>query len=143
MTLFFPKTFALPSALQERILVDAERNSLLDLIDPTTPTERTNPCVICYEREGDHVMLPCGHGGYCSTCAHTLLRRHLSSRTCPMCRSQIDTVVKMPVETPIGTEGDVLEATVGMHVREVKVWESDEALIRAFEEDLLLSVGLR
>ena len=70
-------------------------------------------CVICYEREGDHVLLPCGHGGYCGGCAHRLLKYPPSSRLCPVCRAKLGGVAKVSLATPIGTEGQVLEAAVG------------------------------
>ena len=70
-------------------------------------------CVICYEREGDHVLLPCGHGGYCGGCAHTLLKHPPPSRLCPVCRAQLGGIAKVHLGTPIGTEGEVLEASVG------------------------------
>lgn len=57
---------------------------------------------------------------------------------CPICRAPIDVIARVPVDTAIGSEASVLEASVrnrrfgglGIHA-----WESDEALIRAFQED--------
>ena len=52
----------------------------------TQGLEKGTACVICMEMEGDHVLLPCGHGGYCGACARTLLAREEPnpSSTCPI-----------------------------------------------------------
>lgn len=68
-------------------------------------------CVICFEREGDHVLVPCGHGGYCHKCAHTLHTHPAASRLCPICRAGLSAVVKVPLDTPVGSATDVLQAT--------------------------------
>lgn len=59
-------------------------------------------CVICYEGYGDRVMLPCGHGGYCQTCARRLFLR--SPMLCPICREPLRGVIKVAIDTPIGGE---------------------------------------
>ena len=70
-------------------------------------------CMICFENEADHVLLPCGHGGYCGTCSHTLLCSGPPTvRVCPMCRTPLFAAVCVPVDTPIGAIGGV--ATVSM-----------------------------
>ena len=63
-------------------------------------------CVICFEEVGDHVMMPCGHGGYCRHCAHKLYVR--PPNLCPICRSRLHSVVKVSIDTPIGTYTEVL-----------------------------------
>ncbi|NJR43614.1 MAG: RING-HC finger protein, partial [Akkermansiaceae bacterium] len=62
---------------------------------------------------GDHVLLPCGHGGYCGDCAHTLLGYRPPKRVCPMCRTSLTSVAKVTLSTPIGAEAEVLESSVG------------------------------
>lgn len=57
-------------------------------------------CVICFENEGDHVFLKCGHGGYCSTCAYKLLIG--TSALCPVCRAALSAVGRVPLDTPVG-----------------------------------------
>lgn len=63
-------------------------------------------CVICFEDLGDHVMMPCGHGGYCRHCAHKLYVR--PPNLCPICRSRLNSVVKVSIDAPIGTYTGVL-----------------------------------
>lgn len=65
-------------------------------------------CVICFEEPGSHVLLPCGHGGYCSSCARTLLSLPLASRLCPVCRTGLKTIADVSLDTPIGGVSKVL-----------------------------------
>ena len=88
---------------------------------PTTDTEvhttevdtrgllRDTICVICMDKEGDHVLLPCGHGGYCGGCAHTLLKQARRTRLCPICRAALRAAARVHLSTPVGEEGDVLD----------------------------------
>ena len=65
-------------------------------------------CVICYDALGDHVMVPCGHGGYCGRCAkgmctgraapHDATAGHL----CPVCRAPVEKVVRVHLGTAVG-----------------------------------------
>ncbi|CAN0583175.1 unnamed protein product, partial [Ectocarpus sp. 12 AP-2014] len=50
-------------------------------------------CYICCERRADAVVMECGHGGVCFTCATTLADSppHL----CPVCRKVIQEVFKL------------------------------------------------
>lgn len=57
-------------------------------------------CVICYDGAADHVVLPCGHGGYCRSCAVKVFVRPPSQ--CPVCRERLKAVVKVSLDTPIG-----------------------------------------
>lgn len=67
-------------------------------------------CNICFENEGDHVLLPCGHGGYCHTCAHQLLASRAIARTCPMCRAPLTSIAKVSLNAKIGEQACVLRA---------------------------------
>ena len=40
-------------------------------------------CVICMDKNADSVLMPCGHGGFCNSCA---LDQFKKSNGCPMCR---------------------------------------------------------
>lgn len=62
-------------------------------------------CLICFEELGDHVMMPCGHGGYCKHCAHKLYVR--PPNLCPICRASLVSVVKVSLDTPIGSSTGV------------------------------------
>ena len=69
-------------------------------------------CVICFESEGDHVLMPCGHGGYCGACAQTLLKHRKAKRVCPMCRTTLSAVAKTDIATPVGQQSEVLKCSV-------------------------------
>ncbi|CAM9537037.1 unnamed protein product [Ectocarpus sp. 6 AP-2014] len=74
-------------------------------------------CYICCERRADAVMMECGHGGVCFTCATTLADSppHL----CPVCRKVIQEVFKLHeirefgrvVVVPPASRGEVAVAT--------------------------------
>lgn len=58
------------------------------------------------------MLLSCGHGGYCPPCAHTLLcNTSPVARVCPICRAPISAVVRVLLDTPIGSTGRVLNAS--------------------------------
>lgn len=57
-------------------------------------------CMICYDAAADHVVLPCGHGGYCKSCATKVFVRPPSQ--CSVCRTRLTAVVKVSLDTPIG-----------------------------------------
>lgn len=59
-------------------------------------------CVICFENQGDHVLLPCGHSGYCLICSKALLADSQVSKNCPVCRTPVTMFTRIPVDTPIG-----------------------------------------
>ena len=73
---------------------------LADMAGDSCGSAAEHACVICYENEGDHVFLHCGHGGYCSTCAYKLLAAPRG--LCPVCRAALSAVCKIPQDTPIG-----------------------------------------
>jgi hypothetical protein len=41
-------------------------------------------CVVCWERDRNYILIPCGHYMLCGTCACTTL-----GKECPYCRKQI------------------------------------------------------
>lgn len=43
-------------------------------------------CAICYDNPRDFLFIPCGHRGFCESCADTLIDQN---RTCPICRNEI------------------------------------------------------
>lgn len=53
-----------------------------------TPAEdrKERTCVICMDKEVDHVMVPCGHLCVCSGCVKQLKAEKLT--TCPVCRTK-------------------------------------------------------
>ena len=62
-------------------------------------------CIICFEHTADHVLLACGHGGFCRLCALKLLVR--PPHHCPTCRTLLEGAVRVPAGTQIGGHADV------------------------------------
>jgi uncharacterized CHY-type Zn-finger protein len=65
-------------------------------------------CIICYNGVPDHVMLPCGHGGFCGRCVRGMCMGRVppykvrSGHECPVCRAPVDTVAKVHLGTRVG-----------------------------------------
>ena len=53
-------------------------------------------CAICFTGPRDAVLLECGHGGICYTCARRCLRK--KGRECPMCRAPVNQVVQIKLD---------------------------------------------
>jgi hypothetical protein len=47
-----------------------------------------NSCVVCFERERDHILLPCGDYCVCGTCGKDL-------KECTICHTKVESIVKM------------------------------------------------
>lgn len=83
----------------------------VEMLDADTcGLKKGTACTVCFEQEGDHVMVPCGHGGFCGGCAHKLLSQASPARRCPLCRVQLTSIVKVPVDTKMGSQIRVLHA---------------------------------
>lgn len=62
------------------------------------------------------MLLPCGHSGYCGDCAQSLFRSSAEGNSCgqcPVCRAPLTAVVRVPVDTPVGCSGVILEVSAG------------------------------
>ena len=74
----------------------------------TMPPVDDKECVICYDAIGDHVMMPCGHGGYCGRCASDMCTGRsaphdpAAGHVCPVCREPVEEVVRVHLGTSIG-----------------------------------------
>ena len=64
-----------------------------------------NGCVICFDGVPDHVLMNCGHGGYCKTCAHKVFVR--PPNQCPHCRTPVVGVLCVPLDTNVGDSATV------------------------------------
>jgi hypothetical protein len=49
-------------------------------------------CVICYDKEADTMVLPCGHTVVCWAC-YTLLEKSCDYRTCVQCLQPVERAV--------------------------------------------------
>jgi hypothetical protein len=56
-------------------------------------------CLVCMERPPDAVLMECGHGSVCSTCAVELWQQ---SRRCPLCREGFAGVMRLTSEADVG-----------------------------------------
>lgn len=61
-------------------------------IDQNADASEANVCWVCFEAPADAVLLQCGHGGLCITCAENLWK---SRAPCPMCRQPIDVFARL------------------------------------------------
>lgn len=52
-------------------------------------------CVVCLTNRKNTTVLPCRHFCMCNECAKALLRR---TRTCPMCRLPISSVLQIQIQ---------------------------------------------
>ena len=51
---------------------------------PAPPPPTT--CKLCCASEGDMLLLPCGHAGFCKQCCDSVM---MTTNSCPICRSEI------------------------------------------------------
>lgn len=60
---------------------------------PLAQKRLTTLCCICYKSDEDMAALvPCGHNGFCQTCAHYIA---CSTGSCPICSAQVINVMHM------------------------------------------------
>ncbi|BAM39514.1 binding protein [Theileria orientalis strain Shintoku] len=57
---------------------------------------RDKECLICIANEMDTVLLPCGHGSFCSKCLYGL-----RNDKCPVCRRNFYSYVKFPLKDEV------------------------------------------
>lgn len=55
-------------------------------------------CVVCLTNRKNTTVLPCRHFCMCAECAKALLRR---TRTCPMCRLPISSVLQIQIQQSV------------------------------------------
>lgn len=54
--------------------------------------EPENPCIICMAKEINCALYRCGHASFCYGCAKKI---QLINKTCPVCRSPIDDILRI------------------------------------------------
>lgn len=87
------------------LMLQGSLSDLLDMEEATSglaPAEQleeqvnqmrgTDVCCVCLDRRKDAIFTPCGHKAVCVACGEALRSR---SRTCPVCRQTIASVVKV------------------------------------------------
>ena len=57
---------------------------MMEQIQNNNKNREDEKCKICYENEGDYLLVPCGHKGLCSRCCDKILT---SSSQCPICKT--------------------------------------------------------
>ena len=73
-------------------------------------------CVVCYEQRWDAVLLECGHGGICYTCAAILCAGTGAEAgdprggNCPFCRARIEHIVRLTGSQVTCTGGELIVA---------------------------------
>jgi len=60
------------------------------IIDLRTPDAST--CVVCFEEQRTHALVPCGHWCLCGTCSISIMRRGM---VCPVCRAPFELAMKV------------------------------------------------
>lgn len=86
-------------------------------------------CVICFDDLGDHVMVPCGHGGYCHSCSKKMCSgsappfSHKHGHMCPLCMTPVDAVVKVFLDTP-KDHASSAECVVKCVVTPIRAWKA-------------------
>lgn len=63
-------------------------------------TSDDQSCFICCDAEGSCVLLECGHGLFCRTCANRLIVQR--PHECPTCRQRITQIVEITPNVKIG-----------------------------------------
>ncbi|TDH65384.1 hypothetical protein CCR75_002037 [Bremia lactucae] len=66
-------------------------DALTSLRTPSSE-DTSDLCAMCYTRNRNAVCTPCGHRSGCLSCLKTAM---LSSHACPLCRAQVDSVMRV------------------------------------------------
>ena len=70
-------------------VIDDEIND--EINDEVDEEENENICKICFDKKINTVILPCAHVVVCLECSQGFTG---TTNECPICRSQIDKVIK-------------------------------------------------
>lgn len=61
----------------------------------TATDEIQDPCVICISEPSTCIPVPCRHLCMCKNCSQALIEQNRSIHRCPLCRSDISTIIDM------------------------------------------------
>lgn len=91
-TITTDSTVSVPEAVEAA--VDAEPSNTPDENQDIASRDRQGreQCLICVNAPRDAVCTPCGHLSACHACLRTIIR---STRTCPICRARIRSVMRI------------------------------------------------
>jgi hypothetical protein len=121
-TTYFQSTDSAPSSIELKLnntyIVDEEEKSPIICrrrsnslnIPKVTPESKPGDiklCMICMRKAANGVIMNCGHGGVCHTCAVKILKE---TGVCHLCRKSITEVLK--VKTPYKKYVKVISATL-------------------------------
>lgn len=113
----------------------ARRAGLSGSSSPRTPVGRTcrPPCFVCFDAEANCVLMECGHGGTCLSCALTIVRGPLTvggvnedgghmtrgggTGLCPVCRAPVMQVLQIGPDTTALDGSTVAVVLPGMYFR--------------------------
>ena len=81
-----------PGGMSTSSLASASAGAAGEGLEGSGPGARS-ACYICCERRADAVVMECGHGGVCFTCATHLA--NTAPHQCPVCRDPIQEILKL------------------------------------------------
>jgi Zinc finger, C3HC4 type (RING finger) len=61
----------------------------------STSSVTVDDCVVCQDRKAAHAVVPCGHHCLCDECAVNLVATAAGSRRCPLCRTHVQSTLKI------------------------------------------------
>ncbi len=64
-----------------------------DKVQDKPVSERTTECTLCYDRQNQVALVPCGHACFCLHCIKGNIQRNKDK--CPICNKEIEQVVSM------------------------------------------------
>mmetsp|Transcript_23219 Transcript_23219/g.51351 ORF Transcript_23219/g.51351 Transcript_23219/m.51351 type:complete len:280 (-) Transcript_23219:79-918(-) len=90
---------AAPDSNVHTVVIGRQENDGIDVAKQLSnqgPLGCLPACVVCLDKPGNMVMLPCAHGGVCEECATRIAQnRSYGGAHCPHCRRGLDMLVKL------------------------------------------------
>lgn len=73
----------------------SELKSLISalMLSNQSSNQPSNRCEICFDRQSEAAMVPCGHCAFCLPCAFRV--EESDNPACPFCRTEIAAVLKL------------------------------------------------
>lgn len=83
-----------PAALPAEMFGENKESPARSPITAVNASEAEMPCVVCLTDQRSTVFAPCGHMCCCEECAETIYNFPDGRAICPMCRSELDSVIR-------------------------------------------------